>query len=70
MERLGVAPRDCVVFEDSRSGVRSGVAADVAAVVGIRSELGDDDLRAAGATHTVADWNEVTAELLEELLAR
>ena len=34
MERLGVPAHDCVVFEDSRSGVRAGVAATVAAVVG------------------------------------
>ena len=68
MERLGVPAHDCVVFEDSRSGVRAGVAANVAAVVGVRSELGDEDLRGAGAQVTVGDWTEVTPELLERLL--
>ena len=34
-------PRDCLVFEDSRSGIKAGNAAGVAAVVGIRSELSD-----------------------------
>ena len=68
MERLGVPAHDCVVFEDSRSGVRAGVAANVAAVVGVRSELGDEDLRGAGAQVTVGDWTEVTPQLLERLL--
>ena len=60
--------RLCVVFEDSRSGGRAGVAANVTAVVGVRSELGDEDLRGAGAQVTVGDWTEVTPQLLERLL--
>ena len=68
MERIGAQPEDCVVFEDSRSGVRAGVAAAVAAVVGIRSELDDEALREAGATVTVADWTEVTHEMLDGLI--
>ena len=69
MRRIGADPLDCVVFEDSRSGVRSGVSAGVGAVVGVRSELSDDELRAAGATRTVADWREVTAEMVEALVS-
>lgn len=68
MERSGAQPEDCIVFEDSRSGVRAGVAATVAAVVGIRSELDDEALREAGATVTVADWIEVTREMLDGLI--
>lgn len=68
MERVGAQPEDCIVFEDSRSGVRAGVAASVAAVVGIRSELDDEALREAGATVTVADWTEVTHEMLHGLI--
>lgn len=38
MDLLGVTPKDCVVFEDSRSGTKAGVAAKCH-VVGIRSSL-------------------------------
>ena len=61
-------PRDCLVFEDSRSGIKAGLAAKVAAVVGIRSELGDADLKEAGATLTVSDWTEVTDDVVDKLL--
>ena len=31
-ERLGVAPRDCVVFEDTEMGIQAATAAGMAAV--------------------------------------
>ena len=70
IRRLGAAPEHCIVFEDSRTGVRAGVAAKVAAVVGIRTSLSDDVLCAAGATATVADWSELSEARLRELVAR
>ena len=62
-----VRPEECLVFEDSRSGVRSGVAAGVLGVVGIRSCLPDEDLRACGCATTIADWSEFTNEVLDQL---
>jgi mannitol-1-/sugar-/sorbitol-6-phosphatase len=47
---LGVAIRDCVVFEDVPAGIRSGKDAG-ARVVGFRTTVQDAELRAAG-----ADW--------------
>lgn len=70
MRRLGAAPENCIVFEDSGTGVKAGVAAKVAAVVGIRSSLTDEQLRGAGCAVTVADWTEVTETQLRELVCR
>ncbi len=65
---LGMAPQDCIVFEDSRSGVRSGIAAGVHAVVALRTSLDDTTLKAAGASLTLKNWNDLTPELLRQLL--
>ena len=62
---LGYAPKDCVVFEDSLSGVQAGKAAGCK-VVGIstthtRDELNQTDL-------VVSDFSEVTVSQLLEIL--
>ena len=67
MRQLGVKPKECLVFEDSRSGIKSGLAADVLGVVGLRSCLSDEELRKAGCIATWADWTECTAEVLAGL---
>merc|ERR1712216_394425 len=70
MKRLGVGPECCVVFEDSRSGIKAGLAAGVTAIVGIRTSLSDAELREAGCAVTVADWTELTPALLTSLLRK
>eukprot|EP01048_Picozoa_sp_COSAG05_P025078 COSAG05_NODE_6206_length_1000_cov_1.517203_1_plen_166_part_00 len=62
--RLGFEPRNCFAFEDPGSGVRSGVAAGVAAVIGIRSFLSDAELCKHGAMLSLTDWHELNKELL------
>ena len=57
MEALGVAPADCIAFEDSPSGIRSA-AASGAFTVGIRSALDDTTLRALGAHLTLSDFTD------------
>lgn len=54
-ELLGLAPGDCVVFEDAPAGIRSALDAGIGVVVGIgASALG------AGATVVVADFTAVS----------
>lgn len=67
MRLLDVQPGDCIVFEDSSSGVRAGVACGARAVVGMRSCMTDKELRSLGASTTVDDWTSVTLDFLEEL---
>ena len=68
MRLLGVTPERCIVFEDSGSGVRAGVACGARAVVGLRSCMSDEQLRALGASTTVDDWTSITDGFLNELL--
>lgn len=68
MRQLGVTPSECLVFEDSRSGVRAGIAAEVMGVVGMRTSLDDSTLRDLGCSATLADWTEMTAEFLQKLV--
>ncbi len=48
-ERLGLAPEDCYVLEDSISGARAGVAAGCATVMIVDLFPPTDDLKSSGA---------------------
>ncbi len=65
--QLGVELSSCLVFEDSRSGVRAGVAAG-AQVIGMRTSMDDAELRAAGCVATLADWTGLTTDLIDKLV--
>jgi HAD superfamily hydrolase (TIGR01509 family) len=72
-ERIGVAPADCVVIEDSAGGVRAGVAAGMT-VIGLcaGAHLRDGHARSlieAGATYTAGTWQavmEIVAPMMED----
>ena len=62
--QLGVPLSECLVFEDSRSGISSGVAAG-APVVGMRTSLSHAELRAAGCVATLDDWRGLTLDFID-----
>lgn len=57
MERLGVKPADCIVFEDSLSGVESAHAAGIDTVIALRPD-GDAHFydRVGGVTRVMRDF--------------
>jgi len=66
--RMGFPPRDCIVIEDSLSGVRAGLAAGMT-VVGLcaGSHLNPGHaqrLKEVGANYVAANWAEVKTLML------
>lgn len=47
LERLGLAPRDCVAFEDSENGLRASLAAGLTTVVTVNDYTHAQDFRGA-----------------------
>lgn len=63
-EALNFDPKDCIVFEDSLSGVQSGLSAGCK-VVGVLTTHSPQELKE---THlTIKDFNEITIEALGNL---
>lgn len=62
-EVFGIPPADCVVIEDSASGVRDARACEIGAVIGFTSSLDADALRGAGAHHIIHHLSEAQALL-------
>ncbi|MGC2778554.1 MAG: HAD-IA family hydrolase [Bradyrhizobium sp.] len=57
LRAVGATPDRAVAFEDSRAGITAATAAGIA-TIGMRSNLGHDELIAAGAAMTAAAFDE------------
>jgi len=64
MHKFGAEPSECIVFEDSRSGIQSGVASGARLIIGIQSSLSDHILRRHGAHATIRDFEQFTPHFL------
>ena len=66
-EGMGLAPEDCVVFEDAISGIKAGWAAGCK-VVALSSTATPEALAADGVEHIIPDFKGMTLESLEKML--
>lgn len=66
-EGMGLAPEDCVVFEDAISGIKAGWAAGCK-VVALSSTATPEALAADGVEHIIPDFKGMTLESLEQML--
>lgn len=58
-EVIGAEISDCIIFEDSRSGIKAAKRAAAHKVIGITSTLDEETLRERGATEVIADFTEL-----------
>ena len=65
-EGMGLAPEDCVVFEDAISGIKAGWAAGCK-VVALSSTATPESLAADGVEHIITDFKGMTLESLEKM---
>jgi phosphoglycolate phosphatase len=66
LRAVNAAPKLCLAFEDSRSGIQSAAAAGIA-TIGIRTSLGHADMIEAGARTTAENFDD--PELLDLVAA-
>ncbi|KAG0057532.1 hypothetical protein BGZ83_009171 [Gryganskiella cystojenkinii] len=66
--KLGLDPKNCVVFEDAPAGIRAGVAANAVAVIGMNtnSTTPASHLLEAGATVVVKTFEDIEVEFLSD----
>ncbi|KAF9320580.1 hypothetical protein BG003_005552 [Podila horticola] len=59
-EKIGLDPRDCIVFEDTAPGIRAGIAAGAKVVVGMQTGTTDaESLKEAGAKLVIESFEEL-----------
>ena len=65
-EVIGAEISDCIIFEDSRSGIKAAKRSGAYKIVGITSTLDEKTLRERGATEVIDDFTDL--KFLTELL--
>ncbi len=63
---LGVAPENCVVFEDTVSGIKAGHAAGMK-VIGITTGLSEEEMKALAVSKIINDYRSLTIEQITSL---
>ena len=67
MKKLNLYPKDCVTFEDSRTGIQSGQDAGCNVICFTKYNPPEDP--APGVITSIKDWDEISYDKLVELIA-
>jgi beta-phosphoglucomutase len=67
MKKLGLPPKDCIIFEDSLTGIQAGQAAGCRVIGFAQYNPPKDPL--PGVVATIKNWNEINYDKLKHLLA-
>jgi len=67
LEQIAIPDSRCIVFEDSLAGVKSAVGAGLT-VIGVTTSHSAEELNAIGASITIRDFDEVSAEHISSLM--
>jgi HAD superfamily hydrolase (TIGR01509 family) len=67
-DKLGFPPTQCIVIEDSFSGIQAGLAAG-SKVIGISTTHTHEELVATGVSLIIEDFDELSVDILENVLA-
>lgn len=66
LKKLHLAPENCVIFEDSLTGIEAGLGAGCKVIGFTQYNLSEKSLQ--GVTATVRNWNEISYDKLERLV--
>lgn len=58
-EVIGVEVSDCVIFEDSRMGIKAAKAAHAKKIIGVMSSKDEETLKSYGASEVTADYTDL-----------
>jgi beta-phosphoglucomutase len=67
VDRLGIQKDQCLVFEDSKAGIRAALAAGLR-VVGVTGGHSGEELLSEGVTMAIDDFTEITLDNIVKLL--
>lgn len=67
MKKLNLSPEDCIIFEDSLTGIQAGIAAGCK-VIGF-TQYNPPKEPSSEVTAAIKDWNEISYKKLERLFA-
>jgi beta-phosphoglucomutase len=68
LEQMNMRASQCIVFEDSLSGIKAAVGAGIK-VIGVTTSHSDDELKSAGAILTIRNFDEMSAEHISTIMA-
>lgn len=67
-EKINMDIENCIIFEDSKSGIKAARRAKAKKAIGVASMLDRDELEALGATMSIKDYNDL--EMMMDIVVK